>query len=130
MQEQSKGKRTARRFPDAGRDQINKDLAAAAQKLADAAGLRSKYLSGESAEFRALYSVTKERGVVKIERRDNGRTAKIKAADLAKWVREGERSKETAAALREVAEAPKLLSRKLAVYVYVATEDKRVREAL
>jgi hypothetical protein len=121
--------KTTRRFPDAAKDETNKALAQAAQALADKAGLKSRYLAGEAQEYRALFKATKERGAVTIKRSD-GKTAKLKATDLRAMALEGNPSKETAAALREVASPPKLSGRKLAVYVYVAVEDKAIREVL
>jgi hypothetical protein len=122
--------RGAARFPDAAKDAANKALAEAAQALAEKAGLRSRYLSGEAAEFRALYEAAKERGAVTIKRRDSGQEAKVKAADLREWALDGDAPKEAAAALREIASPPKLIGRKLAIYAYVAVEDKSIREVI
>jgi hypothetical protein len=129
-QESSRSTSGPRRFPDAGADALNAEFAAAAQRIADAAGLRSKYHVSEAAEFRLLLaSAMTKGGVVQIERREeDGAVLRIPVRALREFVASGD--KDTAAKLRPLSCPPKLIGRKLAIYALVAAQDKTIREAL
>jgi hypothetical protein len=118
-----------RRFPKAAEDALNLEFANAAQALADEAGLRSRYHVSEAAEFRLRYRASMERGgVVQLERGEGEASARIPVKALREYIKTGDKA--MAARLRPLAEGPKLLGRKLAIYALAAAQDKALREAL